>query len=113
MKKYLPTLVLGALILPLAAQALSLENTGATLTLGTADLKETVLNVVKLVLGLLGLVAVIMIIFSGIIAATSDNEDRAATARKVIVGAVVGLIIVLLAWAIVIFATRTTTNITQ
>lgn len=113
MKKFLLATVISAGLLPFAAHALSLENAGATLTLGTADLKGTVLNIVKLVLGLLGLIAVIMIIFSGIIAATSDNEDRAATAKKVIVGAVAGLVIVLLAWAIVTFVFRTTVNVTQ
>lgn len=112
MKKLFPVIILAVAIFPLTANGLSLENAGGTLTLGTADLKETVLNVVNLVLGLLGLIAVIMIISSGFIAATSDNEDRAATAKKVIVGAVIGLIIVLLSWAIVTFTVNTTTNVT-
>ena len=113
MKKYLPALILIAVLMPMAAHGVSFEDVGQTLTLGTADLKETTINIIKLVLGLLGLIAVVMIIASGFIAATSANEDRAATAKKVIVGAVVGLIIVLLAWAIVTFATRTTVNVTQ
>lgn len=98
---------------PLAAQTtFSVESIGSQLGLGDADLRETTINVLRWVLGIMALVAVAMIIFSGIIAATSSDEDRAATAKKVIAGAVIGLIIILMAWAIVIFTTRTTSNIT-
>jgi hypothetical protein len=60
---------------------------------------------------LLGLIAVVMIIGSGFIAATSPSEDRAATAKRVIVGAVVGLVIIILAWATVTFVVGTTKNV--
>lgn len=96
----------------LAATTFSIESVGGQLGLGNADLKETTLNILRWVLGIMALIAVAIIIFSGIIAATSADEDRAATAKRVIMGTVIGLIVILLAWAIVIFVTRTTANVT-
>jgi hypothetical protein len=40
------------------------------------------------------------------------NEEKIEKAKKVISAAVIGLIIVLLAWAIVIFVAGTTKNVT-
>lgn len=98
---------------PVVAQTtFSIESVGSQLGLGDADLKETTLNVLRWILGIMALVAVAMIIFSGFIAVTSSDEDRAATAKRVIAGAVIGLIVILLAWAIVIFVARSTANVT-
>lgn len=54
-----------------------------------------------------------MIIFAGFIAATASGEERGKKAKKIVVGAVIGLIIVLLDWAVVIFVSGTTANVTQ
>lgn len=89
----------------------SIESVGSSIGLGGADLKQTTLNILSWVLGILALVAVTMIIASVIIAATSS--ERAEAAKKTIAGAVIGLIIVLLAWAIVVFVARTTSNVTS
>ncbi len=88
----------------------SIESVGGQIGIGQADLKQTTINVLQWVLGVLALVAVAMIIASIIIAATSS--ERAEAAKKTITGAVIGLIIVLLAWAIVLFVARTTGNVT-
>lgn len=107
-------LVLGLLVFPVAVSAASTPFSieSADVGLGGADLKTTTVNVIKLVLSLLTLVAVTMIIASVFIAATSGDSDRADKAKRTIAGAVIGLIIVLLAWAIVLFVTRTTANVT-
>jgi type IV secretory pathway VirB2 component (pilin) len=104
-----------AIAMPLTALAtpFSIEDTGGTLGLGTADLKATVINIIQWVLGLLALVAVIMIIIGGFQWMTAaGNEEKIEKAKKVISAAVIGLIIVLLAWAIVIFVANTTKNVT-
>lgn len=109
------SLALAALLVlaqPVMATTFSVESVGGQIGLGDTDLKTTTINILNWVLGIMALVAVAMIIFSGIIAATSSSEDRAETARKVILAAVIGLIVILLAWAIVLFVTRTTANVT-
>jgi len=100
-------------LLPVAASALSVEGVGGTLGLGSADLKNTTVNAVQWVLGLLGLVAIAMIIIGSIVAATSAGSDRADAAKRTIIAALVGLVIVLLSWAIVTFVIGTTANVTQ
>jgi hypothetical protein len=115
MKKLLSALTLGttALFLPLTARAaVTVENVGSSLGLGSADLKQTVINITQWALGLLGLIALIMIIYSIVVAATSDDSDRAAKAKSGIVAAMVGLVIILIAWAIVTFVIGTTRNVT-
>lgn len=104
----------GAMVLPLAASALTIENVGGTLTLGSADLKETVVNIITFVLGLLGLIAVIMILYGGFIWLTAGgNEDKVDSAKKIISAAAVGLVVILISWAIVQFVINTTSNVTQ
>lgn len=94
-----------------AATPFTIEDVGSSVGLGTSDLKNTTVNVISWVLGIMALVAVAMIIFSGFIAATSGDEERVERAKKTIMGAVIGLIVILLAWAIVIFVAGTTRNV--
>ena len=97
-----------------AASLLSIESIGSQIGLGNADLKKTVLNIVQYALGLMTLIAVILIIYAGFIWLTAaGNEDNVEKAKRIISAAVVGLIIILLAWAVVIFVTRTTANVTS
>ena len=97
-----------------AATPFSIENVGGSVGLGTADLKATIVNIISWVLGILALVAVVMIIIGGFQWMTAaGNEEKIEKAKKVISAAVIGLIIVLLAWAIVIFVAGTTRNVTQ
>ena len=106
-------LALAAFVVPVVAQAVSFEDPSQSLGLGTADLKSTVINIINWVLGLLGIIAVVMIIYAGFQWLTAGgNEDKVSSAKKIISAAVVGLIIILLAWAIVNFVLRTTGNVT-
>jgi len=103
-------LTISLLALPaVAAAQVSTGNYGPTFGLGTADLESTVVNVVQWVLGFLGLIAVIMILIGGFQWMTAGgNEEKVASAKKIISAAVIGLIVVLLAWAIVIFVVSQT-----
>ncbi|RJO59371.1 hypothetical protein C4546_02415 [Candidatus Parcubacteria bacterium] len=106
---------LGVLALPAAALALSFETDFAgSIGFTSTDLKQTVLNVISFVLGLLGLIAVIMILYGGFIWLTAGgNEDKVGSAKKIISAAIVGLIVVLLAWAIVNFVIKSTVQVTS
>lgn len=121
MKKLKPFAIIAATILMLAlpyvalAQTLySIEPIGSRVGLGEADLKNTVINIIRWILGILALLAVVFVIYGGFMWLTSGgDESKIEKAKKIISGAVVGLIIVILAWAIVIFVARTTSNVTQ
>lgn len=106
-------MTLSVLALPFVAQAISFEDPSKSLGLGTADLKSTVINIINWILGLLGIIAVVMILYAGFMWMTAGgNEDKVASSKKMISAAVVGLIIILLAWAIVNFVLKTTANVT-
>lgn len=120
MKKIVTILsFLAILLVPVAfahAQAtpFSIESIGSQVGLGEADLKETVINIIRWILGILALLAVIFVIYGGFLWLTAGGDEaRIDKAKKVISGAVIGLIIVLLAWAIVIFVANTTANVTN
>jgi hypothetical protein len=101
-------------VAPFAARAQVTIDTGigSTFGIGSTDLRSTVINIVNYVLGLLGLIAVVTIIASVIIIGVAGGTDRAAKARQALFAAIIGLVVVLLAWAIVIFVVGTTTNVT-
>ncbi|MBI5467401.1 MAG: hypothetical protein HY975_04295 [Candidatus Kerfeldbacteria bacterium] len=109
---------LAAVAMPLATHAgtvttFSIESVGSQLGLGNADLKQTVLNIIRLLLGLMTLIAVALIIYGGFVWLTAaGNEENVEKAKRIISAAVIGLIVILLAWAIVIFVANTTANVT-
>lgn len=96
-----------------AHAALTIENVGGSLGLGSADLKQTVMNIVKWALGLLGLVAVIVMLYGGFLWLTArGKEDQIDKAKRTIINGVIGLVIILIAWAIVLFIQRFITGAT-
>ncbi|MFA6098197.1 MAG: pilin [Patescibacteria group bacterium] len=65
---------------------------------------EVVIRVIQWALGFLGLVAVIMVLWGGVTWMTSaGNEERVKKAKEVLKTAVIGLIIIMLSWAMVTF----------
>ncbi|MCD6109399.1 hypothetical protein J7J83_01410 [bacterium] len=69
---------------------------------GGGDIRALVLNIVSFVLGFLGLIAVIMIIYGGITYVTAaGNQEKVDSAKKIIMYAIVGIIIVLISFALV------------
>lgn len=69
---------------------------------GSSDLKELARTIINYVLGFLGLIAVAMVIYGGISYVTAAGEQsKVDNAKKVILYAIVGLIIVILSYAIV------------
>lgn len=107
-------LVFSALLMPLVASATAYtiaDDVGGTVGLGTSDLKTSVVNIISWVLGIMALVAVAMIIFAGFIAASSQGEERGEKAKQVIIAAIIGLVIILISWAIVVFVIGTSKNV--
>jgi len=71
---------------------------------GNTDPREMAANVVNVILGFLGIIAVILILAGGFMWMTAaGNEDKVGTAKKVMTAGVVGLVIVLAAFGIAKF----------
>ena len=87
------------------------QNLGLTDASNT-DPRDAIVNVVKYLMTFLGIIAVVVILLGGFRWMTAaGNEDRVAEAKKLIVSGVIGLIIILAAFAIVTFVLNTTTNL--
>ena len=66
------------------------------------DLEATVMNITNWILGFVFLIAVLMIIFGGVMYLTSaGSQDATDKAKKTIMYALIGLAVVLLAWVLI------------
>ncbi len=106
--KKLITSVSSAVLYALPAVALAqnygLENLYGSVNLGNRPLLETVGQVINVLLSFLGVLAVVGILWGGfqtMIAA--GDEEKAAKGKKVIAAGVIGLAIILAAFAIAAF----------
>lgn len=69
---------------------------------GATDVKALALTVVNYFLGFLGLIAVIMVIYGGVTYVISaGNDDAIGNAKKIIMYALVGIIVILLSFVVV------------
>lgn len=76
-----------------AAQEIGIKNT---------EITNLTTNLMLIALGLLGIVAVAMMIISGYLWITAGgNDERVRKARAIMFSAVIGLVVVLLSWAII------------
>ena len=84
--------------------AVEVADFGQTFGLVEGDLIQIVITVIQWVLGLLGLVAVILLIYAGFLWMTAAGDKaKIDRAKLVIRNTVIGLVIILLSWAIVLF----------
>jgi len=80
------------------------ENGADSIGLGNADVKEIVNNIIVVILGFLGLIAVVLILIGGFMWMTAGgNEERVKKGRQFIINGVIGLVIILAAYAIAKF----------
>ncbi len=97
----------GLMLLPLAVKAQNLNtgignvnNTG----LGSRDLRATVGSIINVALSLLGVIVLVIIIYGGFLWMTAGgNDERVGEAKKWIFGGIIGLVIILCAYAIAQF----------
>ena len=80
------------------------EAVGNNTGLGNTDPREIAAKVVNIILGFLGIIAVILILVGGFMWMTAaGNEDKTGTAKKVMAAGAIGLVIVLAAFGIAKF----------
>ncbi len=121
--KYLISLAIVALLLTpvfalqVSAQAdfgLSEVNTGLNNSLANRDPREIVGSIINIALGFLGVIAVVIILMGGFKWMTAGgNEDKVSEAKKLLGAGVIGLIIVLVAWAVSTFIINAIYNATS
>ena len=80
------------------------KNYKRALNLPDTDIENLSIRVIQYILGFMGIVAISIIIWGGFVWMTSaGNEERVKMAKEVIKWAVVGMVVVMLAWTIVVF----------
>jgi len=113
-KKILTTAIIVALlalvVMPIATNATSknasklfdLEN--AQFGLGNKALKTGIEEIIQVLLGFLGIIAVLVILWGGFIWMTAmGDEGKVEKAKKMIIAGIIGIIIILAAFAIAQF----------
>jgi len=108
MKKFVTTLILTCFVFALTVvPALALDtglNYGTYTGLGTKDIREGVMSIVNILLGFLGIIAIIIILYGGFVWLTAaGNEEKVSQAKKVITAGIIGLIIIFVSYAIAAF----------
>ena len=72
---------------------------------GERPLEETLASIINTILGLLGIVAVVLVLYAGFLWMTAaGNDEKIGTAKKILSAGIVGLIIIFSAYAIAQFA---------
>jgi len=103
------------LAMPMAAQAVSLgfEYT-SDINLGTRDIRSTISAIINVLLGFLGVIAVVIILLGGFKWMTAGGgEDKIGEAKKLITAGIIGLIIILAAYAIAQFVIEQLASATE
>lgn len=95
-----------------------LENVGNAAFGGTGtpatDLPTAIGNVINVILGFLGVVLLVIVIYGGFLYMTSGgSEDKAKKGVKWIINGIIGLVIILLAYAITDFVVGNLVNSTK
>jgi len=77
---------------------------GKYTNLGSQDIRFTVAMIIQVVLGLLGTIALVIILYAGFKWMTAGgNEEGIKSAQKILTAAVIGLVIILTAYSITRF----------
>ncbi len=115
-KRVLATGAAVSLAVPFAALAQVGSQSDSTLAssfgLGTStDVRQAIINIVQFILGFLGLIAVIIVLYGGFQWMTAaGNEEKVSSARATLTAGLIGLVIILAAYALTQFVIGTVAN---
>lgn len=89
---------------PITASDLLNSNFTSATGLGQGDLNDTIGAIIRAALGFLGVIAVVIVLFGGFKWMTAGgNEEKVGEAKKLIFAGIIGLAIILSAYAIASF----------
>ncbi len=87
---------------------------GGALGKSNTDPRDVVTRIINIALGFLGIIAVVIVLLGGFKWMTAGgNEDKVEEAKKILGAGVIGLVIVLAAWALASYAIGIIYNTTQ
>ncbi|PIS04560.1 MAG: hypothetical protein COT81_05680 [Candidatus Buchananbacteria bacterium CG10_big_fil_rev_8_21_14_0_10_42_9] len=113
MKKIIGSLS-GVAAFSLAGPVLAVDvglNYATALGLGTRDIRETILAIIRAFFAFLGVLAILIVLYAGFMWMTAGgNEDKVASAKKMLAAGIIGLIIVLTSFAIATFVVDSIVN---
>jgi len=77
---------------------------GTATGLGTQDIRTGVMSIVNVLLGFLGIIAIIIILWGGFRWMTAGgNEEKVGEAKQIITAGIIGLVIIFIAYALATF----------
>ncbi|MFA6161046.1 MAG: IPT/TIG domain-containing protein [Patescibacteria group bacterium] len=90
-----------------------LDQVGQTIKLSNTDPRTIAVNIINALLGLLGIIMLGLILYAGFLWMTSGGDaTKVENAQKIIRNAVIGLVIILSAWAIAYYVINALLNAT-
>jgi hypothetical protein len=82
--------------------------------LGGGDVRTTAARIINVALGFLGIIAVVIVLIGGFkYMVSGGNEEKTSEAKNMIVAGIIGLAIILSAWAITTFVISSLLSATQ
>lgn len=86
------------------APDLGLQNVGNDIGLPATDIRLVVARIIRTALGLLGIVALVLILYGGFVWMTAGgDEEKISQSKKILLNSVIGLAIILSSYAIASF----------
>jgi len=86
---------------------------GQQLGFGTREFREAIMAVINILMGFLGIVALVVILMGGFTWMTAGgNEDKIASARGYIVAGIIGLVIIFASYALITFVINSMIGVT-
>ncbi len=94
----------GADVLAAATDTFGLQEFGDTTELAAQDIRVTIARIINAALGLLGVLALGIILYGGFVYMTAGGQqDKIDKAKKILINGTIGLIIIMSSWAITKF----------
>lgn len=88
----------------LNANDLGVGAIGNDIKLGSGDVRQTAARIINVALGFLGIISVIIVLIGGFkYMVSGGSDDKTSEAKKLITSGIIGLAIILSAWAITSF----------
>jgi len=91
-----------------------IDNSGLPADTNVNDPRLLIAEIIRIVLGFLGILAVIIVFYAGFKWMTSGgNEDQVSDAKKMLVAGLIGLVIILFSYAIANFVITQISDVTS